>query len=227
MNRTKIEWTDYTWNPITGCTRGCQYCYARRSALRMRGRFGYPQDNPFRPTFHESRLKEPSTVKGHALIFLCSMGEFYDPGVPEQWRERIYDQMEKNPNLVFQILTKQRIIKPGLRSCFPKNMWIGITIDGTSDYWRKPLEDLRNIDNNISFISFEPLLGDVLPDDFEFVDWAIVGARTGPGARPPDKDLVLSLVDKIDDMGIPLFVKPNLRKYYPGEEWASRMEFPK
>ncbi len=227
MNRTKIEWTDFTWNPISGCSRTCDYCYARRMAYRLKGRAGYPIDDPFKPTYHKNRLSDPCKIRKSSMIFTCSMGEFFDPQVPEEWREEVYKVIETNPHHIFQILSKQLILQPRDRYEFPSNLWLGVSIDGTSDYWEEPIQTLRSVKNNIKFISFEPILGDILPKEYSYVDWVIIGAQTGPGAKRPDEDIVRRIVNKTLSTNLPLFIKPNIKKYFPQDDWIHREDFPK
>lgn len=223
MNSTKIEWTDYTWNPISGCTRNCKYCYAKRMANRLKGRAGYSLINPFTPTFHENRLSEPLDLKKSSMIFTCSMGDIFDPHVCEEWRERVYQVIEECPHHVFQILTKQKIIEPLERDGFPKNVWLGVSIDGTSDYWEIPLSSLENCSATIKFISFEPIIGHHIPTNFSFIDWAIIGAQTGPGARSPDQDFIFSLINRFINSDIPYFVKHNIQKFYSKNDNISKV----
>ena len=229
MNITKIEWTDYSWNPITGCNNNCSYCYAKKMALRLKGRAGYNKNNPFKPTFHSDRLDQPLKKTKPSMIFTCSMGDFFDFEVKNTWREEVYNIMDKSKWHVYQMLTKKNIIEPELRSAFPKNLWLGISIDGTSDYWIEPLKTLKNSSALMKFISFEPILGGHIPDDLSGIDWAIIGAQTGIGAKSVNQKIVNKIVDLISSYNIPLFVKPNIReqiKKTSEPEWLLREEFP-
>jgi protein gp37 len=229
MNRTNIEWTDYSWNPITGCTKGCPYCYAEKMANRLRGRAGYPENNPFTPTYHPNRLFEPLRLSNPSMIFTCSMGEFFDPLVPDDWRESVYGIMTKTPWHVYQILTKQRINEPIGHVHFPTNAWIGISIDGTSDYWLPNLKSLVKSSAEKKFVSFEPIIGDILPDSLEGIDWVIIGAQTGPGSIAPNPHVVRELVSQLIHQQIPMFIKPNIRKYFQSETddwWITMEQFP-
>lgn len=229
MNKTKIEWTDFTWNPITGCTRGCHYCYASKMATRLRGRAGYNKENPFQPTFHANRLNEPFEMQRPSMIFVCSMGDFFGPGVSENWRESVYSIMTRTPWHVFQVLTKREISEPEERGNFPRNMWMGVSIDGTSNYWEKPLSSLKSCGANRKFISFEPLIGDNLPEDLLGIDWAIIGAQTGRGSKPPEQVIVRDIVSRLHRSKIPIFVKYNIRKHFnttADNWWIMREEFP-
>lgn len=110
MNTTKIEWTERSWNPITGCSPvsdGCRNCYARRMAKRLRGRAGYPSNDPFRVTFHPDRLEEPLRMRKPRKIFVCSMGDLFHPGVPDEWIDQVFAIMALCPNHTFQVLTKR------------------------------------------------------------------------------------------------------------------------
>ena len=230
MNLTKIEWTDYSWNPITGCNKGCSYCYAKKMANRLKGRAGYDRDDPFKPTFHSDKLEQPKAKIKPSMIFTCSMGDFFDPEVEDDWRENVYEVMDKTCWHAYQVLTKQPISEPEFRPAFPKNMWLGITIDGTSNYWEKPLDTLRKSSAAMKFISFEPILGDSFPEDLSGIDWVIIGAQTGPGAKEVNQQAVEKLVDLIMSNNIPLFVKPNIRlqiKQSSDSDWLLREDFPK
>ncbi len=230
MNITKIEWTDYSWNPITGCNNGCSYCCAKKMALRLQGRSGYNKENPFKPTYHSQRLNQPLAKTKSSMIFTCSMGDFFDYEVKSTWREDVYNVMDKAKWHAYQILTKQPIIEPEFRGVFPKNLWLGISIDGTSNYWKEPLETLKNSSATMKFVSFEPILGNALPDDLSGIDWAIIGAQTGNGAKSVNPQTVNKVVNLITSNDIPLFVKPNIRWQIPknsGSDWILREEFPR
>lgn len=227
MNRTKIEWTDYSWNPITGCTRNCDYCYAHKMAIRLRGRSGYPADDPFFPTFHYDRLNEPLDVKNGSMIFTCSMGDIFDPKTKAAWRNMIYGVIKKTPHHTYQILTKQCIIEPR-NSGFQDNIWLGVSIDGSSNYWKEPLTSLKKSSAKVKFISFEPLVGEKITLDFDGIDWIIIGAQTGNGAKPPKMSIVMKIIKKAKSNGIPVFIKPNIRKYFNGSSGGLKTmeEFP-
>jgi protein gp37 len=133
MNRTSIDWTDWSWNPETGCSRGCYYCYARKMAYRLRGRCGYYQEAPFRPTWHGDKLLEPYYLKKPSKIFTCSMGELFDKDVPDIWRDLIFHVMWKCDWHIFQVLTKQakRLQSEMMDEEYvPSNLWLGVSQDG-------------------------------------------------------------------------------------------------
>jgi len=218
MNKTAIEWCDFTWNPLTGCTRGCNYCYARRMAYRLRGRYGYPQDDPFAPTFHPDRLHEPSERKKPAKIFTCSMGEMFDPKVEWPWVQEIFFEMVANPRHTFQVLTKQ--VDRALEHSFPNNCWIGVSQDGRfTDV--EDIERLSYSGASVKFVSFEPLLGQIpdLDTNLTDIDWVIIGARTGPGAKPPEKEWVEDIINAARNYDIPVFLKDNLHWHEQVREW--------
>lgn len=217
MNRTKIEWTDFTWSPITGCSRRCEYCYAERMAKRLAGRYGYPQYDPFAVTWHLDRLHEPSQRKKPAKIFTCSMGELFDPESHSIWVNRIFAEMWKNPHHTFQVLTKQpqNVLDWGCE--IPHNCWFGISQDGR--YTRlDDIDFLRRIDAKVKFISFEPLLRPILPD-LEGIDWIIIGARTGSKPFVPSKEWVDTLTEIARAANVPVFLKDNLMRSEQIREW--------
>jgi len=209
VNRTNIEWTNYTWNPITGCTRGCEYCYARRMAYRLKGRCGYPKDEPFRPTLHPDRLLEPLAVKKPSRIFTVSMGEFFDPQVPELWRDLVFRVILEAEQHKFLILTKQSIPYE-LEYEVPSNVWFGVSLDGLKDDAQWMVEDLFTSYAPHRFVSCEPLLGPV-SFDAELVEWVIIGAQTGPQAKQPRWEWVQDILNEARRTNRPVFIKNNLR----------------
>lgn len=206
MNRTKIEYCDYTWNFVTGCKHFCPYCYARRIA-RRRG-------DTFEPKFHPERLDQPLRVKKPSIIFAVDMGDLFGGWVPREWIEAGLSVMRKAYWHTFLLLTKNP--KRYLEFQFPRNVWIGTTIDT-----HKRLQNLKwllQADATIKFISFEPLL-EIIDADLTGVDWIIIGAQTKPEIQPPD-GAVEKLLSQADRLNIPVFMKDNLR-FSP-----KRLEFP-
>lgn len=225
MNRTKIEWTDITWNPITGCDQvGCSLgkrCYAYKMAQRLQGRYGYPKDYPFKVTFHPERLNEPLSVKKPKRIFVGSMAEMYCADVKYGWLGLIFGIMRRCPQHIFQSLTKQ---PQNMIPQLPENLHFGVSVTGIKDEWR--LDRLKEINASIRFGSFEPLLSRINLDghSIEHLDWLIIGKLTG--AKQPDFDVgwVWSLVEKAKDLNIPIFMKNNLSP--PLEKSLLIKEFP-
>lgn len=219
MNRSKIEWTDYTWNPITGCSHGCHYCYARRMAQRHKGRHGYDALHPFKPTFHEDRLNEPYLRNKPSKIFTVSMGEMFGSDVPCGWVHKVMTVIRRNPRHTFQLLTKQPQ-NLHLGEPFPDNVWMGLTVDGTDEACEtdRKLNELRECSAKVKFISFEPLLGPVNPSLRE-IDWIIIGQMTGANRFKTPSSWVLYLEDRASLDHIPVFMKDNLGHVIPKQEW--------
>jgi len=227
LNRTGIEWCDYTWNPITGCTRNCPYCYARRMAYRLKGRYGYPEDNPFTPTFHPDRLLEPLKVKKPSKIFTVSMGEMFDKDVPELWRDLVLRIMFEARQHTFLVLTKQpRRVSFNHEEYVPTNLWVGVSQDGMTT----SIEDICELDDNAqvppNFVSCEPLLGPVDLPEYNSLKWVIIGAQTGAGAKQPRKEWVQHLASQAIDQGIPIFIKDNVNMSEADrvQEWPEAMK---
>lgn len=223
MNRTKIEWTDYTWNPITGCKNRCTYCYARKIPTRFKGTKAFLYG--FEPTFHLSRLKEPYRVKKPSKIFVCSMGEMFGNWVPINWQYRVQEVIRDNPRHIFQILTKfPQGIFFHLGSL--KNCWMGVTITTQKTIYKLDRLYENTFASRLSlcpvrFALFEPLLSKVQVSLSGF-DWIIIGAQTNP-YRPPQKEWVDAIVKEADGYKIPVFLKNNLEPIL-GENL--RQEFP-
>lgn len=240
MKRTKIAWVrnqdgsqGYTWNPVTGCLHGCNYCYARRITERFPYLYYtdhnpviYRWGNPFAPHFYEERLREPIRIKKPSTIFVCSMADLFGDWVDGEWIEQIMKVVEECPRHTFLFLTKNggRMCREG-NVVDTENAWYGQTCTGIAD---RPLVD---VNQRRHFISFEPLLGDWIPDiKFLFVRWVIIGSlnKNGIPVRQEDggtrKEWVLSLLERADECGIPVFVKPELYRLYP--DLPKRQEVP-
>ena len=216
-DQTKIEWATSTWSPITGCTpisEGCTNCYAKRMAQRLKGRFGYPEDKPFRVTFHPDKLDEPLKWKKPRHIFVVSMGDLFHEDVPDSWIFEVYQKAFANPQHIFIFLTKRpKRMKSWFygREC-PPHFWFGVTIE--SQKYISRISDLFWVVGNNRFISHEPLLG---PIDYmgilrsspkrPHIDWVIVGGESGPGARPMHPDWVRSVRDQCQEAEVPFFFK--------------------
>ncbi len=208
MNKTKIEYVNYTWNPITGCLEGCFYCYAKRIADRFH--------KPFIPQFHQDRLAQPLNTKKPSRIFVCSMSDFWGDGVNPQWREDIITKVFRYcPQHTFLILTKQpHFISQWEVERLPDNVWLGVTITCDDDSWRQI--DLHKRFKGKTFVSIEPFLKPITDLNFEAFGWVIIGAMTGYGSeqyKPKEEDVQV-LLNNADNCGIPVFMKNNLKPYW-------------
>lgn len=206
MNRTKIEWADFTWNPVTGCRHGCSYCYARAMATSPRMRRSYP--NGFEPRFRPERLDQPEKLASASMVFTVSMGDLFGDWVPQDWIGAVMDVVRRCQQHTFQFLTKNPKRLPELNP-WPDNAWVGATATNQLQASRA-YGSMRRVQAPVRFVSCEPLLGPIaLAGDFW--DWIIVGACTGRQASQPDPAWVDALTAKARAIGAALFYKPNLR----------------
>jgi protein gp37 len=205
-----IEWTQATWNPVTGCTKistGCQNCYAERMALRLRA-MGQPHyADGFKVRTHPSALELPRKWKKSRMIFVNSMSDLFHEDVPISFIIDIFKIMEGQPQHTFQILTKR---SKNLRQIcgelpWPENVWMGVTVE--SDEYLDRINDLRATPAKIKFLSLEPLLGPIPQLDLTNIDWVIVGGESGPKARPMKQAWVRNVRDKCLDAQVPFFFK--------------------
>ncbi len=213
----KIDWTDESWNIITGCDHGCKYCYARRMANRLAGRYGYPKVNPFEVTFHWDRLNQPLKWKKPKKIFVCSMGEMWGEWVCPA---RISDVLKicwKSQHHIFQFLSKNPTRYNDFK-CVP-NGWYGTTIDGLP-FTHGNLEKLVHSTTGakVRFISFEPLLSEVHPNLYD-IDWIIIGADSTRGAKKPPKEWADILIDYARGTDTAVWVKDNYGYNEIIKEW--------
>jgi len=203
MNRTKIEWTDYSWNPITGCLHGCWYCYAKNLTQRFKKVFPYG----FEPHFYPERLKQPYEVKKPSKIFVCSIADLFASWTLPEWREAVLDSMLWCPvKHQFQMLTK---LPEGISKMveWPDNFWFGVTVTQQSEVFK--IDELLKVDARIHFASFEPLLGSI-STCLEGLQWIIIGKLTGSKRVKLKKSWVLELIEEAQFRHIPVFMKTNL-----------------
>ena len=213
MNRSAIEWCDYSWNPITGCTRNCPYCYARRMAYRLKGRYGYPKDKPFTPIFRLDRLLEPYQMKKGQKIFTVSMGDLFDSSIHPIHRDLVLAVMDNCPQHDFIVLTKQidnAIAYFNENVLYPPNLWLGVSQDGLTTNPRDISKLSENFPHKNTFVSFEPLLGPITVKPRLTIKWVIIGAQTGRRPKQPRKEWVQAIGEECFDFDIPLFVKNNI-----------------
>jgi len=208
--QSRIEWTDATWNPITGCTKiskGCANCYAERIAnwLKSINRPNYA--NGFDLTLHPHMLPKPIYWKKPQRIFVNSMSDTFHEDVPFQFIENIFQIMQSAYWHTFMVLTKRssRLLKYSNRLPWPNNVWAGVTVECKEYIYR--IEDLKQTPAKIKFVSFEPLIGPIYSLKLDGIDWVIVGGESGPGARRIDPDWVRYIRDICHDINIPFFFK--------------------
>lgn len=210
MKTTKIEWTDKTWNPITGCTKysaGCANCYAEVMSNRLKAMHQEKYSNGFSLTLHEECLLEPLSWKGNHTIFVCSMSDLFHESVPFLFIEKVIDVINKTPNHRYQLLTKraERMYEFFSTHKIPRNAWLGVTVEIEKSKSR--IDYLRKLEAPIRFLSCEPLLEDLGQLNLDGIDWVIVGGESGPKARPMSKDWVLSIKEQTDKQGSAFFFK--------------------
>lgn len=210
MAKSSIEWTDSSWNPLTGCTKvspGCKHCYAERMARRLHA-MGQPNyANGFDLTVHEHVVEAPLSWKKPQVIFVNSMSDMFHHDVPLAFIQRIFSVMQRADWHVFQILTKraERLAALAPSLDWAPNVWMGVSVE--SSEWMSRIAPLKQCPAHVKFLSLEPLLGPLPGLDLDGIDWVIVGGESGPRARPMAKHWVLEIRDQCTAAGVPFFFK--------------------
>lgn len=205
-----IEWTDATWNPVTGCTKispGCKHCYAERMAKRLQS-MGQPRyKNAFEPTLQPDVIVQPLTWRKPRVVFVNSMSDLFHERVPLYYLKRVFDVMAEAHWHTFQILTKRssRLAELGSALKWPPNVWMGVSVE--SDDYTYRISDLRKIPAAVRFLSVEPLLGPISKLPLIDINWVIVGGESGPNARPVDASWVRRIRDDCLEADVPFFFK--------------------
>ena len=209
-DNSHIEWTEATWNPVTGCTKvsaGCKHCYAEKLAKRLHAMGNHRYERGFSVTLHWDLLDRPRSWKKPRVIFVNSMSDLFHPEVPLDFIQSVFTTIADCPQHTFQVLTKRG---PRMRELadhldWPANLWMGVSVEDERVIDR--VHDLKAVPARVRFLSCEPLIGP-LPDlPLEGIHWVIVGGESGGGARPMDRDWVLDIRDQCSDAGVAFFFK--------------------
>jgi protein gp37 len=219
---SSIEWTDATWNPVTGCSKispGCAHCYAERFAERFRGVPGHPYEQGFDVKLWPSRLELPLSWKRPRMIFVNSMSDLFQDEVPDTFVERVFETMSRATLHTFQLLTKRSkrlaewaaarySLRPAIgRTPWPRNVWAGVSVE--NQRFTSRIHDLQRVPATTRFLSVEPLLGpvDLSEKDLQGIHWVIVGGESGPGARRMDPRWVRAVRDACLNADVAFFFK--------------------
>jgi len=210
MKKTKIEWTEATWNPTTGCTKvsaGCKHCYAETMSFRLKamGTPGY--DNGFEFSLMPERLVQPLNIKKPTRFFVNSMSDLFHEKMPYDYLDRVFDVMEQTPRHQYEILTKrENILADYFKSrTVPDNVWLGVTVENKKS--KNRIDVLRNINAKIRFLSLEPLLEDLGKLNLTNIHWAIVGGESGHKARPMKPAWAINIKNQCKDQNVHFFFK--------------------
>lgn len=207
---SSIEWTESTWNPVTGCTKispGCKFCYAERMAMRLCAMGQANYRNGFEVTLHEHALAIPSRLKKPQTIFVNSMSDLFHKDIPIEFIRRVFDAMNDAPWHTYQVLTKRAERLEDISGELPwkPHIWMGVSVENNDHLWR--IDHLRRTGAHVKFLSLEPLIGPLPKLTLEDMGWVIVGGESGPGARPLDKAWVTDIRDRCHAAAVPFFFK--------------------
>jgi len=212
MATTKIEWTESTWNPITGCTKittGCKFCYAEVMARRLQSMGQDKYLNGFELTLHPETLKEPYTWKKPKMIFVNSMSDLFHKDIPIDYIQKIFRVMKDNPQHVFQILTKRADVLHYYDSegwlDWSHNIWMGVTVEDNTV--TKRIDLLRETGARVKFLSCEPLLSDLPNLNLQNIDWVIVGGESGRTPRPIKEEWVMNIQEQCNTQSVAFYFK--------------------
>lgn len=207
---SKIEWTESTWNPVTGCSKvspGCANCYAEAMAKRLKAMGNPSYFNGFEVTCHERMLDLPLRWTKPRVIFVNSMSDLFHEEVPVEFIERVFSTMRKAGQHTFQVLTKhsERLVELAGDIDWPGNVWMGVSIEN-SDYLYR-LNHLRGVNAAVKFVSFEPLIAQLGDIDLSGIDWVVVGGESGPKSRDIKEEWVLEIKTQCEEASVPFFFK--------------------
>lgn len=235
VSNTTIEWTETTWNPVTGCNKvspGCKFCYAERFAKRLQA-MGQPRyKNGFNLTLQPQALDDPYSWKKPRLVFVNSMSDLFHEGIPLNYIQDVFRVMRECSQHTFQILTKrsERLKDIANQLEWSPNMWVGVSVESQTYTFR--IDDLRTIPADIRFISFEPLIGQISSLNLNKIQWVIVGGESGPGARTMKKEWVIEIRDQCLKQNVKFFFKQwggfNKKKngrMLDGREWNNLPQY--
>lgn len=224
---SKIEWTQMTWNPVTGCTKvsqGCKYCYAERLAKRLQLMGVKRYKNGFKVTLHEDITDLPIKWKKPSIIFVNSMSDLFQEEVPLDFIKSVFHTMERTPHHVYQILTKRgkRLKEVANELHWPFNVWMGVSVEDARVLDR--ILDLQEVPSKVRFLSCEPLIGPLDNLPLKGIDWVIVGGESGPKARPMKKEWVESILAQCRETKVDFFFKQwgGVRKDLTGRKLNGR-----
>lgn len=207
---SSIEWTESTWNPLTGCTKispGCRHCYAERLAKRLKAMGQLNYANGFKLTMHPHILEKPLEWKKPQLIFVNSMSDLFHESVPLDFIHEVFGVMRRASWHTFQVLTKRskRLLDLSEAIAWPTNVWMGVSVENRDYTFR--IDHLRQTGAQVKFLSLEPLLGPLPGLDLSGINWVIVGGESGPGARPIEEGWVIDIKNQCSAFNVPFFFK--------------------
>lgn len=208
--KSTIEWTEMTWNPVTGCTKvsqGCKHCYAERMAKRLKAMGVARYRHEFEVTLHEDLIEEPLKWGRPRVVFVNSMSDLFQEEVPFAFIQKVFETMSHASQHIFQVLTKrsERLQEVAKDLPWPKNVWMGVSVENEDVMYR--VHHLRQVPAHIRFLSCEPLIGSLDNLPLEGIHWVIVGGESGPGARPMQQEWVESILCQCRNAEVPFFFK--------------------
>ncbi len=208
--KSPIEWTEFTWNPLTGCNKispGCKNCYADRMAKRLQAMGVAKYANGFELTLHDNVIEEPLKWREPRTVFVNSMSDLFHEDVPFDFINRVFNVMGQASIHTFQVLTKrsERLFELSPRIDWPFNVWMGVSVENSKYQFR--IDHLRETGAHIKFLSLEPLLGSLTNLELQGIDWVIVGGESGPRARPVKEEWIVEIRDQCIETGVPFFFK--------------------
>lgn len=223
-----IEWTEVTWNPVTGCTKisqGCKFCYAERMAKRLHAMGSERYQNGFELTLQEDIVDLPRSWKKGRIVFVNSMSDLFHEDVPLSFIKKVFDTMRDTPQHTYQVLTKRsgRLRQLSSELEWPSNVWMGVSVENAEALFR--VDDLRKVNAQVRFLSCEPLIGPLTQLDLADIHWVIVGGESGPKSRDMKKSWVKEIRSKCYKARVPFFFKQwgGVRKHLTGRELEGRL----